>query len=101
MRVFSDPTRLAIYERIVADGETTIGALTREAGVSQPAVSQHVRVLLDARLVDGRREGRHMYYRAEPRGLDPLTSWLRRQEERWAKRLDRLDEHLETMKRTE
>ena len=66
MRTLADPTRLAIYQRIIAQRETTVGALTQYAGVSQPAVSQHVKALQDARLIDGRREGRNMFYRADP-----------------------------------
>ena len=72
MRTLSDPTRRAIFERIVAARETTVGVLTRDAGVSQPAVSQHVKVLLEASLVVGRRAGRSTFYRAdEPRSAMP------------------------------
>lgn len=56
-----------------------VDALTTGRGVSQPAISQHLKVLRDAGLVIERREGRRAYYRALPQGLDPLHSWLRNQ----------------------
>ena len=76
MRTLADPTRRAVFERIVTAGEATVVALTREAGVSQPAVSQHLRALREAGLVAERRDGRNVHYRAEPRGLAPLVDWL-------------------------
>jgi len=76
MRVLADPTRRAVFEQIAAAGELTVGVLTRSNGVSQPAISQHVRALKDAGLLDERRDGRMIHYRCEPRGLSPLIDWL-------------------------
>ncbi len=79
----------------------SVAALTQHAGVSQPAVSQHLKTLQQARLVTGRRQGRNTYYRAEPHGLAPLATWLRQHEALWAQRLDRLEDYLHTMQRKE
>lgn len=76
MRTLADPTRRAVYERIVDRGEATVIELTRAGTVSQPAVSQHLKALRTAGLVSERRDGRNVRYRAEPRGLDPLVDWL-------------------------
>src|SRR5215470_19571962 len=76
MRTLADPTRRAVFEQIVSAGEATVGAVTRAAGVSEPAVSQHLRALREAGLVAERRAGRNVHYRAEPRGLAPLVDWL-------------------------
>jgi len=76
MRTLADPTRRAVFERIVTRGELNVVALTRGAGVSQPAVSQHLRALKEAGLVAERREGREVHYRAAPHGLTPLVDWL-------------------------
>jgi DNA-binding transcriptional ArsR family regulator len=76
LRVLADPTRRAVFEQIVEAGELTVGALTERNDVSQPAISQHVRALKDAGLLDERREGRLIHYRSEPRGLSPLVDWL-------------------------
>ena len=64
-RSLADPTRRAIFERLCRDGEQTVRALTDRAGVSQPAVSKHLRVLKLARLVRDRHEGRETHYSAE------------------------------------
>ena len=76
MRTLADPTRRALFERIVEEGEVAAGNLTRGAGVSQPAVSQHLRALRESGLVAERREGRNIYYRPQPEGLAPLADWL-------------------------
>jgi len=76
MRSLADPTRRAVFEKIVQSGEMPAGALTQGLAVSQPAISQHLRALKEAGLVAERREGRNIYYRPEPRGLTPLVDWL-------------------------
>ncbi len=76
MRTLADSTRRALFERIVATGEVTVGVLTGAATVSQPAVSQHLRALREAGLVAERRDGRNVHYRAEAHGLAPLVDWL-------------------------
>ena len=70
-RTFADPTRRALFERLSAKGELSVGDLTAGAGVSQPAVSQHLAVLRQAGLVTERREGRYIRYAAQPLGLKP------------------------------
>jgi DNA-binding transcriptional ArsR family regulator len=91
MRTLADPTRRAIYERIVASGEIAAGALTPGAHVSQPAVSQHLRALREADLVLERREGRNVHYRAQPRGLAPLVDWLGVYATFWRERFTNLE----------
>jgi DNA-binding transcriptional ArsR family regulator len=76
MRSLADPTRRAVFERIVRSGEATVGALTSGMAVSQPAISQHLRTLRQAGLVAERREGRNVHYRPQPHGLAPLVDWL-------------------------
>lgn len=76
MRALADPTRRAVYERLVRAGETSVVDLTRGGNVSQPAVSQHLKALRGAGLVTERREGRTTRYRATPEGLAPLIDWL-------------------------
>lgn len=76
LRTLADPTRRAVFERIVGSGEITVGELTRGSGVTQGAVSQHLKSLKGAGLVAERPEGRRVYYRAEPAGLAPLVDWI-------------------------
>ena len=76
MRALADPTRRAVFERIVGSDEITVVALTRGSGVTQGAISQHLKSLKQAGLVVERPEGRNVYYRAEPQGLAPLVDWM-------------------------
>ena len=101
MRTLSDPTRRAIYERIIASNEATVRELTDRAGVSQPAVSQHLKVLQDARLIVGRREGRNTFYRPDPRGLAPLAQWMQEHRRFWEASFDRLGDYLNHLQRSE
>ncbi len=76
MRALADPTRRAVFERIVGSDEITVVDLTRGSGVTQGAISQHLKSLKQAGLVAERPEGRNVYYRAEPQGLAPLVDWI-------------------------
>jgi DNA-binding transcriptional ArsR family regulator len=78
-------------------GEQTVHALTRYAGVSQPAVSKHLTVLKRAKLVRHRREGRETHYTARPQSLAPLANWVSRYSVFWNERLDQLENLLERM----
>jgi DNA-binding transcriptional ArsR family regulator len=96
-KALSDPTRRAIFECLVRDGEQTVRALTDHAGVSQPAVSKHLGVLKLAGLVRDRPEGRQTHYRAEPKGMAPLIDWMKHYGVFWRDRLDSLEDLLERM----
>jgi DNA-binding transcriptional ArsR family regulator len=93
----ADPTRRALFERLSRDGEQTVGALTDEAGVSQPAVSKHLGVLKQAGLVRDRRAGRQTHYSAKPQGLAPLIDWMSLYGAFWRDRFDQLEALLERM----
>lgn len=76
LRTLADPTRRAVFERVVNAGEITVSELTRGSGVTQGAISQHIRTLKLAGLVAERPEGRNVYYRVQPDGLKPLVEWM-------------------------
>ena len=76
LRTLADPTRRAVFERIVGSDEISVSVLTRGSGVTQGAISQHLRSLKLAGLVAERAEGRNVYYRVEPKGLAPLVDWM-------------------------
>ncbi len=77
LAVLADPTRRAVFERL-AGGPRSVGEIARGLPVSRPAVSQHLKALKDAGLVDDHAEGTRRIYRIDPRGLGPLRSWLDR-----------------------
>jgi DNA-binding transcriptional ArsR family regulator len=72
-----DPTRRAVLE-LVRDGERPVGEIARHLPVSRPAVSQHLRVLKEARLVRERREGTRHLYGVDRNGLLALRGYLER-----------------------
>lgn len=76
MRALADPTRRAVFERVASSNEITVVELTRGSGVTQGAISQHLKSLKQAGLVTERPEGRKVYYRARPDGLAPLAGWM-------------------------
>jgi len=96
-RALADPTRRAIFEELTRAGEQTVHALTRHAGVSQPAVSKHLTVLKRAKLVRHRKDGRETHYRAEADALAPMVDWLNDYGAFWRDRFDRLEDLLERM----
>jgi DNA-binding transcriptional ArsR family regulator len=72
-----DPTRQAIFERLAA-APCSVGELARELPVSRPAVSQHLKVLKEARLVLDRPAGTRRIYQLDPSGLEALRADLDR-----------------------
>ena len=73
----ADPTRRAVFERLLA-GPCSVGALARGLPVSRPAVSQHLRVLREARLVLAEARGTRVFYRVDLDGVAALRGYLDR-----------------------
>jgi DNA-binding transcriptional ArsR family regulator len=90
MRTLADPTRRAVFERIVKSREITVAELTRGSGVTQSAISQHLRSLKQAGLIADRPQGRNVHYRADPKGLAPLVDWMAFYSVFWDERLANL-----------
>jgi DNA-binding transcriptional ArsR family regulator len=93
-RALGDPTRRALYERLIGREETVSG-LTARFDISQPAISQHLKTLREAGLVTVRRDGRAAHYRAGPQGLKPLFDWVAHYEKFWRGREAKLKAVLE------
>jgi DNA-binding transcriptional ArsR family regulator len=90
IRALADPTRRAVFERIAASDEITVAELTRGSGVTQGAISQHLKSLKLAGLVAERPEGRKVFYRAQPEGLAPLVDWMSHYGDFWRERFANL-----------
>jgi DNA-binding transcriptional ArsR family regulator len=95
-QALADPSRRAIFEALTR-GEAAVKDLTAKFDISQPAVSQHLAALKDAGLVNGRKDGRCVYYRVEPRGMKLLIDWITHYRAFWMDRVGRLERLLETM----
>jgi DNA-binding transcriptional ArsR family regulator len=90
-RALAEPHRRAIL-RLVRDREMTVTEIAGHFDISRPAISQHLRILGEADLVDVRPEGTRRHYRARPEGLRELRGWL---DEFWSSRLDDLKREVE------
>lgn len=87
----SDPTRLAIIERLLNEGELAAGPLAEPFNMSKPAVSRHLKVLEDAGLVTRRVDRQFRYFAANPQAFSKLDDWLSAHRGFWAEAFDRLD----------
>jgi DNA-binding transcriptional ArsR family regulator len=100
--VLGDPVRRRILE-LLADGQQTAGAITAviraEFGISQPAVSQHLRVLREHGFAVVRAEGTRRLYAVDPAPLQEVDVWLERFRGFWTQRLDALATELARGKR--
>ena len=100
--VLGDPVRRRILE-LLADGEQSSGALTAavqaEFGISQPAVSQHLRVLRDSGFAQVRPEGARRLYAVDTGPLQEVDAWLARFRRFWEPHLDALATELARGKR--
>jgi DNA-binding transcriptional ArsR family regulator len=94
IEVIAEPSRRRILEAL-SSGEQPVQVLVERLAMSQPAVSKHLRVLRDARLVDVRAEGQRRIYRVRPEPLMELDQWLEPYRQMWRESLDRLAEHLD------
>jgi len=94
--VIAEPNRRRILDLLV-ERERPVGDLVLVMGVSQPAVSKHLRVLRDAGLVEVRADAQRRLYRVRPEPLRAIDDWLAPFRAQWSARLDDLERHLDTM----
>jgi DNA-binding transcriptional ArsR family regulator len=90
-RALAEPNRIAIL-RLIRDSELAAGQIADHFRVTRPAISQHLRVLMDAGLIDERREGTKRLYSLKPDGLEELKAFL---DEFWEGRLQNLKQRAE------
>src|SRR2546429_9905703 len=88
------PVRRSLLDALAA-GAQPVNKLAGRYDVSRPAISQHLRVLVDAGLVEGKRDGRTNTYVLRPDGLVQVHDWLDKYEELWHERLRRLGRYLD------
>lgn len=102
--VLGDPVRRRILE-LLADGELPAGEITstvqREFGISQPGVSQHLRVLRESGFTSVRPEGARRLYAVDSGPLKEVDEWLERFRRSWEESFEKLDKVLEKMKEKE
>jgi DNA-binding transcriptional ArsR family regulator len=89
----SDPTRLKIVE-MLAGRELSAGTISSKFEISAPAVSQHLKVLKDAKLVTVRADAQRRLYSLNKDGFEEMEEWLSRIRRYWVKNLDALEKLL-------
>jgi DNA-binding transcriptional ArsR family regulator len=94
--VLAEPKRRQILDLLRAD-ERAVNELVEALGLSQPAVSKHLRTLREAGLVTARTDGQRRLYRLRPEPLRELDGWLEPYRRLWDQRLDALEQHLDEM----
>jgi DNA-binding transcriptional ArsR family regulator len=92
-KALADPTRRAIIS-MLTERSATVTDLVSHFDISQPAISQQLRVLRECGLVVERKQGRHRIYTLETGPLEAAREWLDRHVEFWTSRLENLGQHL-------
>jgi DNA-binding transcriptional ArsR family regulator len=92
-RAIADPGRRIMLDAMFAK-ECTVQEMTALLGISQPSVSQHLKVLKLANLVEERQQGRQRFYRTKPADLSQVVDWVGKYEAFWNQKLDALSAHL-------
>jgi DNA-binding transcriptional ArsR family regulator len=93
LQALSDPTRQRIVE-MLAERELSAGAIAGEFDVSAPAISQHLKVLKEAKLVRVRADAQRRIYALDPEGFEKMDEWLSRIRRFWRGKLDLLERAL-------
>jgi DNA-binding transcriptional ArsR family regulator len=94
--VLAESSRRRILD-LLRDGERPVGELVERLGLTQPAVSKHLRVLRSAGLVEVRTDAQRRLYRIRPEPLAELDAWLEPYRRLWSARLDQLERHLDDL----
>src|ERR1700676_2785602 len=94
----ADPTRRNILELLATRGELSATAIYEQFPVSPQAVSQHLKVLREAHLVEMEKRAQKRVYRLNPQALSQFEAWLTHMQQRWSERFNALDTVLEREK---
>jgi DNA-binding transcriptional ArsR family regulator len=90
----TEPNRRLLVDEF-RDGARTVNTLVDAIGLTQPAVSKHLRILREAGLVTVRPEGQRRWYEVSAGTLAEVDEWLEPYRAQWAGRLDALERHLD------
>jgi DNA-binding transcriptional ArsR family regulator len=91
----ADPTRFHIVEMLAVNGRMAVGDIRKAFAVSAPAISQHLKVLKEARLVNVEVKAQQRIYQLNPAGIAEIGDWTEKMRKSWEKRLDRLESLIE------
>ncbi len=90
----SDPTRFAIVERLMTEGELPVADIRQGSTISAPAMSRHLNVLSEAGIVSRRAKAQQRLYAVRPEAIQTINDWTLNHREFWEASLARLEEAL-------
>ncbi|MEM6463142.1 MAG: metalloregulator ArsR/SmtB family transcription factor [Pseudomonadota bacterium] len=90
----SDPTRFAIVEQLLTNGDQTAGSLAEPFNISKPAISRHLKVLEEAGVIERRIDRQFRSFRVRPQCLRSLDDWIGQYRQFWQTSFDRLEKVL-------
>ena len=96
--IIAEPNRRAIL-RLLASSDRSVGEIERQLGMTQPAVSKHLRVLREAGFVESQVDAQRRLYRLRPQPLKEVDAWLAPFRRFWSKHVDALERHLDRMEK--
>lgn len=94
----ADDTRREIVLMLAKKGELPVSEISKNFDMTPPAVSQHLKVLREAKVIQMKKQAQKRLYSIDESGLDEMGDWLKDIKKLWNKRLDRLDEYLLQLK---
>ena len=95
----ADPTRRQIVELLASRGELPASAISEHFPISPQAVSQHLKVLREAHVVEVEKQAQKRLYRLNPETLSQFEAWVQQMQQLWSERFDALDQVLEREKK--
>ncbi len=99
-QAIADPNRRAIIG-LLANRKLTVKAVAEHFSISRPAVSKHIKILVECGLVIVQQRGRERVCEVRLEKLNEVSTWIEQQQKTWDQRLDRLDEYLNEIKAKE
>jgi DNA-binding transcriptional ArsR family regulator len=99
-QAIADPNRRAIIG-LLAKQDLTLGGLAEHFPISRPAISRHIKILVECGVVVVHKQGRERYCEVQLERLNEVAGWVEPYQKLWEQRLDRLDEYLSDWQKKE
>jgi DNA-binding transcriptional ArsR family regulator len=96
-QAIADPTRREIIN-LIAFNPLNLNAIADNFEVSRPAISQHIKILMECGLINIKKQGRERYCEASLQQLNEVSNWIEKYRQLWAEKFDKLDDLLDKMK---
>ena len=94
----ADPTRRTILEMLAMKGQLSASDISNKFHMSPPAISQHLKILREAKLVHVQKKAQQRIYQVNPTAINEVEQWAKQMNKLWNSRFNRLDKVLEEVK---